>query len=127
LRRGFTNAGAQFLVTITNDAWFEDTKAPFLHLQAAVFGAVENKRALVRAANTGVSAFIDPFGRVIGTVHNERGKKTFVAGTAVAALPLVNQRTLYTKYGDVFAMLCFLGILGAIWVTRTVSKRSNGP
>ena len=127
LRRGFTNAGAQFLVNITNDAWFEDTKAPFLHLQAAVFGAVENKRALVRAANTGVSAFIDPFGCIIQTVQNERGKKTFVAGTAVAALPLVNQRTVYTKYGDVFAMLCFLGILGAIWVTRTASKGSNGP
>ena len=123
LRRGFTNAGAQFLVNMTNDAWFEDTKAPFLHLQAAVFGAVENKRALVRAANTGVSAFIDPFGRVIQTVQNERGKKAFVMGTAVAALPLVNQRTVYTKYGDVFAMLCFLGILGAIWATRTASKR----
>ncbi|MBI3315025.1 MAG: apolipoprotein N-acyltransferase [Candidatus Omnitrophica bacterium] len=123
LRRGFTNAGAQFLVNITNDAWFADTKAPFLHLQAAVFGAVENKRALVRAANTGVSAFIDPFGRVIGAVQNERGKKTYVAGTAVAALPLVNRRTVYTKYGDVFAMFCFLGILGAIWTTRTASKR----
>jgi len=123
LCRAFTNAGAQFLVNITNDAWFEDTKEPFLHMQAAVFGAVENKRALVRAANTGVSAFIDPFGRVIGAVQNERGKKTFVAGTAVAALPLVNQRTVYTKYGDVFTMFCFLGILGAIWATRIASKR----
>ncbi len=119
LRRGFTNAGAQFLVNITNDAWFEDTKAPFLHLQASVFGAVENKRALVRAANTGLSAFIDPFGRVIGAVQNERGKKTFVMGTAVAALPLVNQRTVYTKYGDVFTMFCFLGILGAILHLKT--------
>ena len=110
LRRGSVNAGASFLVNMTNDAWFEDTKAPFLHLQAAVFGAVENKRSLVRAANTGFSGFIDPFGRVISAVHNSAGKQTFVPGIARARVPVLRTRTFYTKYGDVFTGLCFLGI-----------------
>ncbi len=118
MRRNSAKAGAMFFVNITNDAWFEDTKAPFLHLQGAVFGAVENKRAMVRSANTGVSAFIDPYGRIIETVHNEAGKKTFITGTAIASLPLVSKLTFYTKRGDVFTFLCFLGILGALAYTR---------
>ncbi len=111
LRRGFAKRGAAFLVNMTNDAWFEDTKAPFLHLQASVLGAVENKRSLVRAANTGVSAFIDPYGRIIKTASNDDGKKSFVTATAVASVPLLTQLTFYTKYGDVFAFCCILVIL----------------
>lgn len=114
VRRGFAKAGAKFFVNITNDAWFEDTKAPFLHMQAAVFGCIENKRSLVRSANTGVSVFIDPYGQMITAVANDSGKRSFVTGTASAVLPLNNQTTFYTKYGDVFAFFAFLVILGGI-------------
>ncbi len=114
VRRGFALQGARFLVNMTNDAWFEDTKAPFLHLQASVIGAVENKRSLVRAANTGVSAFIDPFGRLVKVAANDDGKKSFVTATAVASVPLLTQLTFYTKYGDVFAFCCILVILWSI-------------
>jgi len=114
LRRHFAQAGADFLVNMTNDAWFRDTKAPFLHLQAAVFGCVENHRSLVRAANTGVSALVDPWGRIIATVSDGNGKETFVEGTAWAPLPLNHEKTFYTKYGDIFTYLCFLCILVAV-------------
>jgi apolipoprotein N-acyltransferase len=114
LRRHFTWAGADFFVNMTNDAWFRDTKAPFLHLQTAVFSCVENHRSLARAANTGVSALVDPWGRIIATVHDGHGKKTLIEGTAAGSLPLVQDRTFYTKYGDIFTYLCFLCILMAV-------------
>jgi apolipoprotein N-acyltransferase len=114
LRRHFTQAGADFFVNMTNDAWFRDTKAPFLHLQAAVFGCVENHRSLARAANTGVSALVDPWGRIIATVSDGHGKKTLIEGIAWGVLPLVHEKTFYTKYGDIFTYLCFLCILVAV-------------
>jgi len=113
LDRRFTQAGADFFVNMTNDVWFKDTKAPFLHLQAAVFGCVETHRSLARAANTGVSALVDPWGRIIATVTDGHGKETFVEGATWAALPLDHEKTFYTKYGDVFTILCFLCILVA--------------
>jgi len=113
LRRHFVQEGADFLVNMTNDAWFRDTKAPFLHLQSAVLGCVENHRSLARAANTGVSALIDPWGRIITTVVDEHGKETFIEGSAWGVLPLVHEKTFYTKYGDVFTYMCFLCILVA--------------
>ncbi len=114
LRRHFVQAGADFLVNMTNDAWFEDTKAPFLHLQAAVFGCVENHRSLVRAANTGVSALVDPWGSIMAMVIDGHGKKTFTEGTAWGSLPLNHEKTFYTKYGDIFTYFCFLCILMAV-------------
>ena len=113
VRRHFAKAGAEFFVNMTNDAWFRDTKSPFLHLQAAVFGCVENHRSLVRAANTGVSAMVDPWGRVITTVRDRRGKETFIDGTTWGFVPLNHEKTFYTKYGDLFTYLCFLCILVA--------------
>ncbi len=111
LRRQFTREGALFFVNMTNDAWFQDTKAPFLQLQAAVFGCVETHRALARAANTGVSALVDPWGRITAFVHDGFGKKTFIEGGMGGVLPMVQEMTFYTKYGDVFTYLCFLCIL----------------
>ncbi|VAW15801.1 Apolipoprotein N-acyltransferase / Copper homeostasis protein CutE, partial [hydrothermal vent metagenome] len=64
LVRRFVNNGATLLVNVTNDGWFKDTKAPFLHLASSIFRAVENRRNLVRSANTGVSGFINPVGKV---------------------------------------------------------------
>ncbi|MCX5711514.1 MAG: apolipoprotein N-acyltransferase, partial [Candidatus Omnitrophica bacterium] len=68
--RGFVNAGTGFLVNMTNDAWFKDTSSPFQHLQGSIFRAVENRRFLVRSANTGVSAFIDRSGKVYSTLSD---------------------------------------------------------
>ncbi|VAX38073.1 Apolipoprotein N-acyltransferase / Copper homeostasis protein CutE [hydrothermal vent metagenome] len=114
LARGFVNNGAQMLINITNDAWFEDTAAPWMHMQSAVFRTVENRRGLVRASNTGVSGFIDATGKIQYLLQNAQGKNTFVKGYAVGEVSFRKEKTFYTKFGDVFAYLCFACILGGV-------------
>jgi apolipoprotein N-acyltransferase len=100
LCRRFVKRGANFLVTITNDAWFGKTSAPYQHLSLATFRAVENRVFIARAANTGISAFIDPKGKTIkqGGLFTEEA----MDGT----IRLMNRRTFYTLYGDIFAWIC---------------------
>jgi len=112
--RKFVQRGSQLLITITNDAWFLDTKEPFEHLQAAVFTAVENRRTLVRAANSGVSCFIDRTGHIFNYVQNGLHKKTFVPGFVVGNASFNTKLTFFTKFGDFFTFLCFGCILLAI-------------
>ncbi|MDD4909251.1 MAG: apolipoprotein N-acyltransferase [Candidatus Omnitrophica bacterium] len=108
LSRGFVNRGAEFLVNITNDAWFGKSGAPYQHLQASVFRAVENRRPLARAANTGVSAFIDQRGRIVDTV-NKAGKEIFVEGFKVKDIILSSgQKSVYTRVGDIFVLGCLI-------------------
>lgn len=123
LTRQFVRHGAGLLVNMTNDAWFRDTKEPFMHAQASVFRSVENRRTLVRAANTGVSCFIDASGRVTKAVADERGKKTYVPGYAIAKVRFDQRKTFYTRYGDVFIMACCAGLLWAIVRGRKIFKR----
>ena len=117
LARHLADHDAKFLVVITNDAWFGKTGSPFQHLQASVFRAVENGVAVVRAANTGVSAFISHQGRVLATVKDAWGEETFSMAQKTFDLPLVTERTLYRQGGFLFpyaAAALFL-IMG-IWV-----------
>jgi apolipoprotein N-acyltransferase len=87
-------------VTITNDAWFGRTSAPYQHFSLATFRAVENRVFIARAANTGITGFIDPNGRMVkkGTLFTEESMN----GT----IYLSKNKTFYTLYGDVFAWLC---------------------
>jgi apolipoprotein N-acyltransferase len=116
LAREFTKKGAGFLVNITNDAWYKQTSAPYQHLQASVFRAVENRRYLARAANTGVSGFIAPTGKIISLVQDGRGRNIFIAGyrTEVLPMPINVPISFYTRYGDKFILACFLIILYGI-------------
>ena len=102
LARHLADRNAKFLIVITNDAWFGHTGAPFQHLQASIFRAVENGVAVVRAANTGVSAFISYRGEVLGTVKNKEGEKTFIFGQKTMDLPLVAKDTFYRRGGWMF-------------------------
>ncbi|HQP10904.1 MAG TPA: apolipoprotein N-acyltransferase [Candidatus Omnitrophota bacterium] len=114
LSRQFIRKGAPLLVNITNDAWFGNTKAPFLHLQSSIFRAVENRRGLVRAANTGVSCAIDSWGRIVPPLQvaaELKAQKTYVSGYLIAPVSFNDRKTFYTKFGDVFAILCFGCIL----------------
>lgn len=79
LSRRFVKGGAQFLVNITNDAWFMKSSAPYQHAQVSVFRAIENRAPVVRAANTGVSCFIDRYGRIYDKVSDGK-KDIFVVG-----------------------------------------------
>jgi len=106
LSRSFARRGAEFLVVITNDAWYMDTGAPYQHTQSSVFRAVENRLNVVRAANTGQSCFIDRNGRITQSVRDAAGKKIFTDGFATANIIPARSRTLYMRYGDLFAWIC---------------------
>ena len=100
LCRRFVKQGANFLVTLTNDAWFGRTSAPYQHFSMAAFRAVENRVFLARAANTGITGFIDPRGRIL-----QRGR-IFTEEAMSGTVRLLSQKTFYTLYGDVFAWTC---------------------
>ncbi|MFH1440865.1 MAG: apolipoprotein N-acyltransferase [Candidatus Omnitrophota bacterium] len=112
LAREFVRKGAGFLVNISNDAWFKDTSEPYQHMQASVFRAVENRVFVVRCANTGVSAFISPSGKIISQVHDITGKGTYVKGVAAEKVfAPTGQLSFYTRKGDIFILLCLILIL----------------
>ncbi|MFA5339890.1 MAG: apolipoprotein N-acyltransferase [Candidatus Omnitrophota bacterium] len=106
ISRNFVRLGADFLVVITNDAWYMKTAAPFQHAQPSVFRAVENRVNVVRCANTGYSCFINQAGKITQEVKDLKGDKIFVTGFAAAHITPGKARTLYLKYGDAFAWLC---------------------
>jgi len=111
LARKFVKKNADFLVNITNDAWFGKTSAAYQHAQASIFRAVENRTNVLRAANTGLSCFIDQKGRITGRVARN-GRDLFVDGFGIQEIVLSRARTFYTKYGDLFAYMCvFLTLL----------------
>ena len=105
ISREFVSRGASFLVNITNDAWFGDTAAPIQHLQASVFRAVENRVPVVRAANTGISAFIDPLGRIT-SILEDNGRSVNVEGYLTDRITISPVRALYSLYGDIFVYFC---------------------
>ena len=108
LVRRFVNDGATVMTTITNDAWFGRTGAPYQHFSMAVFRAVENRVPVARAANTGISGFIDAKGHILaasGIFSEAQLTRTLVPGTA---------KTFYTRHGDVFAWLCVIGSFLAV-------------
>ncbi len=120
--RALVNAGAEVLVNITNDAWFQDTKAPWLHLQAAVFQAVGYKRPLVRSANTGVSAFVSSDGRINKIFTAYDGRQTFVPGFDIFEFRPQNEKTFLAMYGEVFAYLCIACLLGGVIIKKINTK-----
>jgi len=99
--RNFVKNGALFLVNMTNDAWFGDNAASEQHLTSSVFRAIENRVPVIRAANTGVSCFIDSMGNITSRV-NIGGKDTFISGIDTDIAKISYRKTFYTKYGDVF-------------------------
>lgn len=119
LARKFVQKGATLLVNMTNDAWFRDSSEPYQHLQASVFRAVENRVNLVRSANTGVSCFINPWGRILSRVSDYLGQDVLVEGKAIEDLQIISMPSFYTTYGDIFAWFCLV-VSGAFlfWVTK---------
>jgi apolipoprotein N-acyltransferase len=99
LVRKFVKGGARFMVNMTNDAWFGRTSGPSQHLAMYPLRAVEHRLAVVRAANTGISAFIEPTGRIA------RSLPLFERGTLVEDIDLRSTTTLYTRFGDWLAWL----------------------
>jgi apolipoprotein N-acyltransferase len=117
LVRRFTKKGAHFLVTITNDGWYGTSAAPYQHFAMAVFRAVENRRFLLRAATTGISGIVDPYGRVISQTEMEtqtlRTKK----------IKPFHKTTIYARFGDVLSFLSLT--LGAVFLILSILKNSK--
>ena len=98
--RQFARNGAQVFVNISNDSWFGPTGAPGQHLNMARMRAVENDRWLLRDTNSGITAIIDPYGRVVAEAP--RDQRTALQG----AYSLIDSTTFYTQHGDWFPFLC---------------------
>jgi len=115
LTRRFVDGGADFLANITNDAWYGRTAAPHQHLVQASFRAIENRVPLVRAANTGISAVIDPDGRIRwqGPLFEMLWHVEEIRWTGI--------RTFYSRFGDVFVWLC--AVVTALGVIATLVRK----
>jgi apolipoprotein N-acyltransferase len=118
LSRAMVRNGATLLINITNDAWFGKTSGPYQHFSMTVFRAVENRRALVRSANTGISGFIDPVGRVLASTE------LLQEAAAIKTVPLMKELSVYTRIGDLFAKVC-LALAVLIMLIEIVRWKTN--
>lgn len=109
--REFVNGGADVLMNISNDTWLDGTRGPEQHLNMARMRAIENRRWLLRPTNSGITASIDPYGRVVASAP--RGARTALE----APYGFISETTFYTRHGDVFAWTCAIISLAALLVT----------
>ncbi|MBI5117214.1 hypothetical protein HZA56_12130, partial [Candidatus Poribacteria bacterium] len=100
--------GADFLVQLTNDGWFGRTAQPKQDMALAVFRAIENGATLVRGTNTGISGFIDPWGRVSGVVQAHGNETVFVRGFSVESISTAAHNTFYKSHGDIWVLACVM-------------------
>ena len=113
LIRQAVEGGSALLTTITNDGWYGDSSAPYQHFAMASMRAIEQGRYLARAANTGISGIVDPYGRVV------QASRTFEEAALVGEVRLLTGRTLYSRTGDVVAYLALgLTALGLVATGR---------
>jgi len=112
--RRFTVAGADLLVNISNDGWFGRSAAPEQHLRVARVRAVENRRWLLRVTNNGLTASVDPYGRIFSPLPPD------VRASADLPYDFRTEETIYTRFGDWFAWLCVL--VSAILLASTFWK-----
>jgi apolipoprotein N-acyltransferase len=117
LVRKFIDRGGKFMVNITNDGWFGRTAGPYQHLAMATFRSIENRVPIVRAANTGISGFIDSYGRITASTN------LFVEDVLTQDISLGNSITFYTQFGDIFAYIC-LGLFFVMLATQTQRTQS---
>jgi apolipoprotein N-acyltransferase len=115
LSRDFVRRGADFLVNITNDAWYGDVSQLDQHLNFSRFRAVENRRAVVRGTNTGYTAVLAPTGRIQAEIPK------FTRSILLAEIPLNRNLSVYTRWGD----WLWIGLLAAAGVLSIVGMRLN--
>ncbi|HML95840.1 MAG TPA: apolipoprotein N-acyltransferase [Thermodesulfobacteriota bacterium] len=113
--RKFAEKGANLIINITNDAWFGRTIAPYQHLFVSIPRSIETRKYLLRSTNTGISAIIDPVGRVVAETP------TFERMNLEGEVGLMNgENTFYTRIGDVFPAAClvFWAVFGGIYLLK---------
>jgi apolipoprotein N-acyltransferase len=120
LVRRLVPPGPGVLVNISDDAWYGRSAARFQHLNMARFRAIENHRYLLRATNDGITAAVDPYGRVLTTAPQ------YQQSVLAAHFSYESERTFYTAHGDVFAWSCVgLSVILLIWSLIRVSALGN--
>jgi len=125
LFRRFVASGANFMVSVSNEAFYGESAAPYQILAMLAFRAVENHVSVVRCTTTGISGFIAPDGRVLDTVRDANGKELFTTGILVRDVQLSDGKTLYTRYGDLFAW--GVGALGGFAALYAAFFLKGGP
>lgn len=132
--RAFVRSGPQILVNVTNDGWFFDSVQPQQHFDNAIFRCIELRRPMIRAANTGVSGFIDERGSVYDRTGREKNERivrdresgsTYIRGSlpATLAIDLDPPLTVFARIGDAFSIaMALVALLGAIlpWARKRV-------
>ena len=121
LVRRFVAGGSELLTTITNDAWFGPTSAPYQHFEQASMRAIEEGRYLVRSANTGISGIVDPYGRVLAR------SGIFQPAVVVGEARFLTTSTFYARHGDVFAYASVLATAALLVLASTAYNRCTAP
>jgi len=120
--RQFAQLGAEVLVNVSDDGWYGDTSAPWQHLNMARMRAIENRRWILRDTNSGVTAVIDPYGRVRQSIARHQ------AGALNARYGFRDDVTFYTAHGDLFAWACAILTIGVVgWSLRVCLRRYLHP
>ena len=123
--RHFEDHGANMLAVITNDGWYGRSSGPYQHEQFAVLRAIENRRWVVRCANTGISTFIDDRGRYVQSLP------LFVSGSITERVPLIERKTLYVRWGDYIAIpamiysIIILIVALSAWMMKRFRKQPS--
>jgi apolipoprotein N-acyltransferase len=118
LIRDAVENGSELLTTITNDAWYGHSSAPYQHFALASMRAIEQGRYLARAANTGISGVVDPYGRVV------RQSAIFEQAGLVEDVRILTSRTIYSRIGDAIAYLSIALTVLALLITRRTTRRT---
>jgi apolipoprotein N-acyltransferase len=119
LARRFVQKGSKLIINLTNDAWYGNSAAPHQHLAIARWRAVENRRFLLRAANSGISAIITPTGAV------QSATKTFERAICKGGFAFLADSTVYTRFGDFLLIPCAIIVVWAVACSRLSEKRRN--
>jgi apolipoprotein N-acyltransferase len=115
VRESWRRSGpATVLVNLTNDSWYGDSHEPLIHLALATFRAIETRRALIRSTNTGISALVDPLGRIVARTGQWRQE------VLVGTVPVIEGggSTVYLRAGDVVSWLAWIGVLAGVVAKR---------
>jgi len=132
--RLFVRPEPQMIVNVTNDGWFLQSEQTAVHLANAKFRAIELRRPMVRATNTGISCFIDTLGKVTSTFADPETGNTFLEGClpGEVLVPIQGEMTIYARHGDWFALLMLGGCAvvvasGILRVMRLTARNSGTP
>ena len=118
LTRSFVKNGAEFIVYIVNDGWYTTAPEPQQHAKRCIYRSIENRRSVVRCANTGISMVVDPYGNI---THQSELNNSHVINTNVT---ISDSKTFYTKYGNLFSILNLftLILIGLFAVFKKIIK-----